>query len=122
VTRLASLALHQDGVAWTHCAASLDEHSCNVAKRNRENATYDVRTNREPHSERLHVRLTATEVEALDYLALRWDSNRSTVVRSLIVGATLSELDQLDAIDAAEPSFDATLVDLPSIDDALAGL
>jgi hypothetical protein len=38
----------------------------------------------------------------------------------MIVGAALSQLDGLDeALDAAEPSFDA-LVDLPSIDDVLA--
>jgi len=42
-------------------------------------------------------------------------------VRSLIVGATLGELDRLDAIDAPEASFEA-LVDVPSIDDVLAGL
>jgi hypothetical protein len=33
----------------------------------------------------------------------------------------LCERDRLDALDAIEPSFDA-LVDIPSIDDALAGL
>jgi hypothetical protein len=81
---------------------------------------YDVRTNREPHSERLHVRLTATERNALDLLVQRWGGTRSQIVRSLIIGVTLSELDRLDALDAAEPSFDA-LVDLPSIDDVLAG-
>jgi hypothetical protein len=45
--------------------------------------------------------------------------DRSQIVRSLIVGATLGELERLDALDAA-PSFDA-LVDVPSIDDVLAG-
>lgn len=67
------------------------------------------------------MRLTATEIAALDLLVQRWGSTRSEVVRSLIVGATLSELDQLDVIDAAEPSFD-TFVDVPSLDDALAGI
>jgi hypothetical protein len=65
----------------------------------------NVRTNFEPHSERLHVRLTATESAALDSLVERWDSTRSQRVRSMIVGATLSELDQLEALDAIEPSF-----------------
>jgi hypothetical protein len=39
----------------------------------------------------------------------------------MIVGAALSHLDRLDeALDAADLSFDA-LVDVPTIDDALAG-
>ena len=86
---------------------------------NAENEPYDVRTNAEPHSERLHVHLTRTEIEALDLLVLRWGATRSQILRSLIVGATLGELDRLDALDAIEPSFDA-LVDVPSIDDVLA--
>jgi hypothetical protein len=72
----------------------------------------------------LHVRLTATERESLDLLVLRWGATRSQIVRSLIVAATLGELDRLDAIDAIdtiEPSFDA-LVDVPSIENVLAGL
>jgi hypothetical protein len=48
-----------------------------AAAKKREKRAYDVRTNREPHSERLHVRLTPTEVVALDYLAERWDASRS---------------------------------------------
>ena len=78
-----------------------------------------MRTNREPHSERLHVRLTATERESLDLLVLRWGATRSQIVRSLIVGATLGELDRLDALDAVDVGFD--LIDAPSAD-VLAGL
>jgi hypothetical protein len=88
-------------------------------EKNSANARTIVRTTAESHTERIYVRARPSEVAALDYLALKWSSNRSTVVRSLIVGATLSELDQLDALEAAEPSFDA-LVDVPSIDDVLA--
>jgi hypothetical protein len=76
----------------------------------------NVRTNSEAHSRRLHIRVTPTELDALDLLVQRWGATRSQIVRSLIVGATLSELDQLEALDAIEPSFDA-LVDVPSIDD-----
>jgi hypothetical protein len=79
----------------------------------------NVQTNGEPHYKRLDLRLTPTESEALDLLVLRWEATRSQIVRSLIVGATLGELDRLDALDAIEPSFDA-LVDVPSIDDVLA--
>jgi hypothetical protein len=43
------------------------------------------------------------------------------IVRSLVIGAALAECDRLDALDAAEPSFDA-LVEVPSIDNVLAGL
>ena len=79
-----------------------------------------MRTNREPHSERIYLRATPTEIEALDFLALKWGATRSDVVRSMIVGAALAQLDRLDdALDASEPSFDA-LVDVPSIDDVLA--
>jgi hypothetical protein len=78
----------------------------------------NVRTNAEPHSERIYLRATPTEIEALELLVLRWSATRSQIVRSLIVGATLSELDRLD--EAIEPSFEA-LVDVPSIDDVLAG-
>jgi hypothetical protein len=91
-----------------------------TSRKTPEPPAYDVRTDRESHSERLHVRLTPTEIEALDLLVLRWGATRSQIVRSLIVGATLGELDRLDALDAIEPSFDA-LVDVPSIDDVLAG-
>jgi hypothetical protein len=70
---------------------------------------YDVRTNAEPHSQRLHVRLTASEVAALDFLASRWASNRSEIVRSMILGPALAECDRLDALDAVEPSFDDVL-------------
>jgi hypothetical protein len=80
-----------------------------------------VRTNREPHSERLHVRLTATEASALDLLVLKWDSNRSQIIRSLIIGAALTELGRADALDSIEPSFDDVLADVPTLDDALAG-
>jgi hypothetical protein len=38
----------------------------------------------------------------------------------LVIGAALAEYDRLDALDAAEPSFDA-LVDIPSIDKVPAG-
>jgi hypothetical protein len=75
----------------------------------------NVRTNAEPHSERIYLRATPTERDALDLLVLRWGGNRSQVVRSLIVGATLGELDRLDALDAAEPNVDR--IDIPSIDD-----
>jgi hypothetical protein len=80
----------------------------------------NVRTTSEPHSERLYVRLTATERDALDLLVQRWGGTRSQIVRSLIIGATLSELDHLEALDAIEPSFEP-LVDMPSIDEVLAG-
>jgi hypothetical protein len=89
-------------------------------RRKRQKRAYDVHTNREPHSKRLDVRLTPTERESLDLLVQRWDATSSQIVRSLIIGATLGELDRLDAIEAAEPSFDA-LVEVPSIDDVLAG-
>jgi hypothetical protein len=79
-----------------------------------------VRTNAEPHPERLHVCLTVTERDALDLLVQRWGATRSQIVRSMIIGATLSELDQLEALDAIEPSFDDVLADVPSIDDVLA--
>jgi hypothetical protein len=69
----------------------------------------------------LHVRLTATERDALDLLVQRFDATRSQIVRSMIIGATLSELDQLDALDDVEPSFNDVLVDLPTIDDVLTG-
>jgi hypothetical protein len=39
-------------------------------------------------TERLHVRLDPAEREALDFLASRFESNRSEVVRSMIVGAS----------------------------------
>lgn len=55
------------------------------------------------------MRLTATECESLDLLVLRWDATRSQIIRSLIVGATLGELDRLDALDAIEPSIDDVL-------------
>ena len=58
-------------------------------------------------------------IEALDLLVLIWGATRSQIVRSLIVGATLGELDRLDAIDAAELSFEA-LVDVPSLVGVLA--
>jgi hypothetical protein len=66
---------------------------------------YDVRT----RTERLHVRLDPAERDALDFLASRWASNRSEIVRSMIVGAALAECDRLDALDAVEPSFDDVL-------------
>ena len=72
-------------------------------------SAYDVRTTAERHSERVRLRLTATERDSLDLLVERWGGNRSQIVRSLIVGATLAELDRLDALDAVEPSFDDVL-------------
>jgi hypothetical protein len=67
---------------------------------------YDVRT----RTERLHVRLDPVERDALDFLALKWDATRSDVVRSMIVGAALAQVDRLDeALEAAEPSFDDVL-------------
>jgi len=51
---------------------------------------------------------------ALDFLALKWHATRSELVRSMIVGAALAQLDRLD--DAIDPNFDA-LVDVPRIDD-----
>jgi hypothetical protein len=77
------------------------------------------KTNAERRTERVDLRCTPSEVAALDFLALKWDTSSSAVVRSMIVGAALAQLDRLD--DAIEPSFDA-LVDVPSIDDVLAGL
>ena len=58
---------------------------------------------------RLHIRLHPAESDALDFLASRWASNRSEIVRSMIVGAALAECDRLDALDAVEPSFDDVL-------------
>ena len=75
-------------------------------------------TNAERRTERIDLRANATEIAALDYLAFKWGATRSAVIRSMIVGAALAQLDRLD--DAIEPSFDA-LVDVPSIDDVLAG-
>lgn len=74
-------------------------------------------TTAEPHSERLHVRLTATERDALELLVERWGATRSQIIRSLVIGATLGELDRRDALEAAEPSFDP----LADFDDAFAG-
>ena len=74
-------------------------------------------------TERLHVRVDPAERDALDSLAAEWNVARSDLVRSMIVDATMAQLDRLDeAIDAIEPSFDALLADVPSIDNALAGL
>jgi hypothetical protein len=67
---------------------------------------YDVRT----RTERPHIRIGRDEIAALDYLAEKWDASRSQVVRSMIVGAALAQLDRLDdAWDAVEPSFDDVL-------------
>jgi hypothetical protein len=74
----------------------------------------NVRTNSEPHSERLHVRLTRVERDSLDLLVQRFGGTRSQIIRSVVIGATLSELDQLEALDALEPSFDP----LADLDDA----
>lgn len=77
----------------------------------------NVRTIPKKHTHRLHVRLTASEIAALDYLAAECDTTRSGVVRGMIVGAALAQLDRLDeALDASEPNFDA-LIDVPSIED-----
>jgi hypothetical protein len=66
-----------------------------------------VCTTREPHNQRLDVRLTCTERDALDFLASEWNATRSQINRSMIVGAALAQLDRLD--DAIEPSFDDVL-------------
>ena len=58
---------------------------------------------------RLHIRLDPAERDALDFLASRWASNRSEIVRSMIVGAALAECDRLDALDAVDPGFDDAL-------------
>jgi predicted transcriptional regulator len=59
---------------------------------------------------RLAIRISRDEIAALDYLAEKWDASRSQVVRSMIVGAALAQLDRLDdAWDAVEPSFDDVL-------------
>jgi hypothetical protein len=95
------------GEGWHSIAApfSLASTACAAAKKTRK-STYDVRT----RTERLHVRLDPAEREALDFLADRWDATCSDVVRSMIVGAALAQLDRLDeALDAAEPSFDDVL-------------
>jgi hypothetical protein len=69
-------------------------------------------------SERIYLRATPSEIAALDFLVLKWGATRSEIIRSMIVGAAMAQLDRLDdAID--EPTFDA-LVDVPSIDDVLA--
>jgi hypothetical protein len=93
-----------------------------ISQKNANFRPYDVRTKREPHSERIYLRATPPEIAALDHLVAEWNASRSQIIRSMIVGAALAQLDRLDeALVAIEPSFDA-LVDLPSIDDALAGL
>ena len=60
-------------------------------------------------TERLHAGLDPAERDALDLLASRLASNRSEIVRPMIGGAALAECDRLDALDAAEPSFDDVL-------------
>jgi hypothetical protein len=60
------------------------------------------------------VRLTPTEIEALDLLVLKWGATRSQIVRGMIVGAAMAQLDRLDEALDAEPSVDA-LVDVPSV-------
>jgi len=77
-----------------------------------------VCTNPECRTERVDLRCTPSDVAALDFLALTWDATRSGVIRAMVVFAALAQLDRLD--EAIEPSFDP-LVDVPSIDDALAG-
>ena len=89
----------------------------NLAKNTR---TFGLRCVRTKRSERIDLRANAAEIAALDYLAFKWSTSHCDVIQSFIVGAALSELDRLDALDAIEPSFDA-LVDVPSIDDVLAG-
>ena len=88
-----------------------------ISRKTPELSAYAVCTKR---SERIDLRANAAEIAALDYLAFKWSTSHCDVIRSLVVGAALSELDRLDALDAIEPSFDA-LVDVPSIDDVLAG-
>ena len=91
-----------------------------TSRENAENGPYDVRTNREPHSERTTCARRPLRSRRSTFLALKWGATRSDVVRSMIVGRALAQLDRLDdALDASEPSFDA-LVDVPSIDDVLA--
>ena len=72
------------------------------SRKNREKRAYDVHT----RTRRLHIRLDPAERDALDFLASRWASNRSEIVRSMIVGAALAECDRLDALDT---SFDDVL-------------
>lgn len=73
-------------------------------------SAYAVCTNAERRTERIDLRANAAEIAALDYLASEWDTTRSDVIRSMIVGAALAQLDRLDeAIDAIEPSFDDVL-------------
>jgi hypothetical protein len=79
-----------------------------------------VCTNAERRTERIDLRANASEIAALDYLAGEWNATRSAVIRSMIIGAALAQLDRTDALDAIEPSFDA-LVEVPSIDDVIAG-
>jgi hypothetical protein len=85
-----------------------------VAKKNSENGCDDVRTSVEPHSERIYLRATPAEIAALDFLALKWGASRSEIIRSMIVGAAMAQLDRLDEALDAEPSVDA-LVDVPSV-------
>ena len=54
-------------------------------------------------------------------MAIEWDATRSAVIRSMIVGAAIAQLDGTDALDSIEPSFDA-LIDVPSDVDVVAGL
>jgi hypothetical protein len=91
-------------------------------RKNCKNGVQNVRTNAdrpERHSQRIYLRATPTEIEALDLLVLRWGASRSKILRSLVIGAALAECDRLDALDAAEAGFD--LIDVPSVD-VLAGL
>ena len=62
--------------------------------------------------QRFEIRLNDDESVALDFLAQRWAANRSHVVRSLIVGATLGELDR-------EPEPEPAPKDIPDDLDAL---
>jgi hypothetical protein len=74
----------------------------------------------ERHSERVYLRATPPEIAVLDFLVAESSATRSSVIRSVIVGAALAQLGRLDeALDTAERSLDA-LVDVPCIDDVLA--
>lgn len=74
---------------------------------------------------------TPTEIAALDYLVAEWNASRSQIIRSMIVGAAMTQLDDPDALESGDqirsplPSLDDVLLDLPlpelpSIDDVLA--
>jgi hypothetical protein len=114
-------------VAWHRRAGRLRERLARQREKNSNFRPYDVRTSVEPHSERIYLRATPTEIAALDLLCERWGGNRSQVIRSLVFDAALAERDALDAPQpsyadalAGVSSFDDVLPELPNIDDVLA--